>query len=84
MQPVEVELCAGTACHLMGAHELLTAVNTLKQTYGQRLQVRLTHCLGACERGPNTRINGLLYSRLTEEKLLALVNDLLATNRGTL
>ncbi len=82
MQSVEVEICAGTACHLMGAQGLLDVTNTLKQTHGQRLQVKLTHCLGACAHGPNARINGTLYSRLTEEKLLALVNELLADNRG--
>lgn len=83
MQPVRVELCAGTACHLMGAQQLLTAIEQLKQESGH-IQVKLTHCLGACERGPNARINGTLYSKITEEQLLATVKELLVTARGTL
>ena len=82
MQPVKVELCAGTACHLMGAQQLLTAIEALKRESGQKIQVKLTHCLGACDRGPNARINGTLYSKVTEEQLLATVNELLAKNRG--
>lgn len=84
MHPVEVELCAGTACHLMGAHQLLATINALKEESGHRLQVKLTHCLDACERGPNARINGTLYSKLTEEKLLAIIKKLLAETRGAL
>lgn len=84
MQPVRVELCAGTACHLMGSQQLLTAIEVLKQESGRGIQVKLTNCLGACDRGPNARINGTLYSKVTEEQLLAIVKELLAKNRGAL
>ncbi len=82
MRPVEVELCAGTACHLMGSQDLMTLVNNLRETHGNRLQIKLTHCLGDCGHGPNARINGVLYSKLTEEKLEAILTEVLTQDRG--
>lgn len=82
MRPVEIELCAGTACHLMGSQELMTVVNALRKIHDNKLQVKLTHCLGACGQGPNARINGVLYSKLTEEKLKAIVVELLTQDKG--
>lgn len=78
MQPIRIELCAGTACHLMGSQQLLTVVETVKMQVEEQIQVRFTNCLEACGRGPSARINGILYSRLTEEQLLAKIKELLA------
>lgn len=79
MKIVDVELCAGTACHLMGAPELSTALNSLSVDQKQLVRVRFTHCLNACGQGPNARVNGQLYSNLTAESLLEIVLKQLET-----
>ncbi len=38
------------------------------------------HCFGTCHLGPVIEINGVLYEKLTEEKLVRLLDDV--TNRN--
>lgn len=76
-EPLKVELCAGTACHLMGASDLLEALRSLPAAAQQLLSVQLTHCLGACGKGPNVRVAGVVYSHLNGEELQQLVLRLL-------
>lgn len=73
MRPIEIELCVGTACHLMGGNELMELVQNLPETKKGWVQLKLTHCLNACNKGPNARIDGILYSQLTEETLQRLI-----------
>lgn len=77
MKSLVVELCAGTACHLMGAGELIEAVQGLSVDMQRLVSVQLTHCLGACGQGPNARVGGVVYSNLNGEKLQRLLVKLL-------
>ncbi|NLW17914.1 MAG: hypothetical protein GX033_09825 [Firmicutes bacterium] len=84
MSIVNIELCAGTACHLMGTEQLLNSLENLQKRWGKRLHVQLTHCLGGCGQGPTARVNGQLYYKLTAEQLENTVNELLELERGAL
>lgn len=82
MKPLKIELCAGTACHLMGASDLLEALQGLPATTQRLISVQLTHCLGACGQGPNVRIDGVVYSKLPREELQRLLAQLLEGRSG--
>lgn len=69
-----VEVCAGTACHVMGASSLATLLQSLDQAQRDIVRVHLTHCLGNCGQGPNVKVEGKLYSRVTPEKLQEIIN----------
>lgn len=73
MNSITVELCAGTACHIMGANPLSNLLQSLEPEFNCVVKVKFVHCLGNCGHGPNVKIQGTLYSRVTSEKLLELI-----------
>ena len=75
MKRIVVEVCAGTACHVMGANSLITVLQSLSTAYKDTLLIRLTHCLSHCGQGPNVRVDGKLYNRVTPENLREIINS---------
>lgn len=73
MPVITVELCAGTACHVMGAHALNVLLKKMAPQLRKTIKVKMVQCLGNCGQGPNVRIEGTLYSRVTTERLLELI-----------
>ncbi len=47
-----------------------------------RVDFRGGHCFGNCHQGPIIEINGVIYEKLTEEKLISLLDEI--TNRKPL
>lgn len=74
MKSIVIELCAGTACHVMGAHGLNNFLNSLSDSLREAVRVKLTHCLGNCGEGPSVRVDGKLYGRVSVEKLQEIIN----------
>jgi len=48
---VDVQVCTGTACFLMGAGELLEAANALPEALRARISLTGAHCLDLCRSG---------------------------------
>ena len=42
---------------------------------GERVKLGTVYCLGLCSVGPNARVGDLLYARLDEAALVALVRS---------
>ena len=77
MPMVTVEICLGTACHLMGTQDLMNVLDSLPLDMRQNIEVKGITCLNSCGKGPNVRINGSLMINVTPEALLdALQNSL--------
>ena len=72
--PMVVEVCLGEACRPMDSQKLVDALEALPENIRQKLDVRGMKCLGVCGRGPNVRVNGLILSDMTPERLIAVIS----------
>lgn len=73
---IYLEICLGTACHLMGSEEIFSSIDTLPDHIKSKITVRGMHCLGACDVGPNVRINGTIYNQMTPDKLAECLKEI--------
>ena len=78
-----VRICDGTACHVKKSMHLLDAVrNHLKLEEGQNttpdmlFTVETVACLGTCGRAPAMTVNGEVFGLLTDEKAVAVIQDI--------
>lgn len=77
MEKIKVEFCTGTACHLMGAHELKQYLMSLPMDVKSSIDVSGSTCLGQCGNGPNVKINDVIYSNMTINDLEGIIQDIL-------
>lgn len=70
-----VEICAGTSCYLLGSQDLIDAIETLPVEKREKIELRGVSCLKACGKGPNVRINHIVLSNMTPERLLQILDD---------
>lgn len=75
MNIVKVEICQGTSCHLLGSQELVEAVNSLPASRLEQIELCTVDCLKSCRRGPNVSINGTVFSGLTPDQLVAMLEE---------
>jgi NADH:ubiquinone oxidoreductase subunit E len=75
MKKIKLEICQGTSCHLLGSQELLEAVEALPDTRRDAIELHRIDCLKSCRQGPNARIDGVVVSGLTAERLLGLLEE---------
>jgi len=75
MQKLVVEICVGTSCHLLGSQDLIQVVENLPAEIKCRIELQAATCLGACGKGPNIRVNGLVLSNMTPEQLQQIISD---------
>ena len=78
MKSLVVEICTGTSCHLFGSEDLLQAVDTLIMSKRERIELREVSCLQSCRQGPTVRIDGVILTGMTPDRLLGLIDDSLA------
>lgn len=78
MKSLVVEICTGTSCHLLGSEDLLQAVDTLIMSKRERIELREVSCLKSCRQGPTVRIDGVILTGMTPDRLLGLIDDSLA------
>ncbi|AZR74158.1 hypothetical protein BBF96_12575 [Anoxybacter fermentans] len=65
-----VEVCIGTSCHLMGAQDLIRAVQGLPGEKLNSIQLKTVPCLKSCDKSPAVRINGQIFAPITPEELI--------------
>jgi len=75
MKKIELEICQGTSCHLLGSQELLEAVVALPKKWREAIVLKRVDCLKSCRQGPNARVDGVLVSGLTAERLVLLLEE---------
>lgn len=75
MNKIKLEICQGTSCHLLGSQELLEAVETLPDARREAIELNRVDCLKSCRQGPNVRLDGIILSGLTAERLLVLLEE---------
>lgn len=82
-EKIEIRICQGTACFVLGAAELLIAVEEIPETWKTRCDISGAPCLGYCgeraedKRMPFVTIGGVPHHDVTPEKLLRLLGEAL-------
>lgn len=77
-----VDLCDGTACHVRGMPQIVTALeNDLDVKAGNttadgRITLHVVFCLGSCALAPVAVLDGQIVGRLSPQKAVQLVRKL--------
>ncbi|MGE5354110.1 MAG: NADH-quinone oxidoreductase subunit NuoE [Acidobacteriota bacterium] len=77
-----VRLCRTIACDMSGKEAVARAVEReLGITFGQttkdkRITLEYANCLGMCDQGPAMIVNDKVYTRLTPEKAINILNEI--------
>jgi len=77
MEKLLVEICAGTACLLLGSQDLVVAVEALPPGQRQQIDLREVTCLQCCRKGPSVRVAGRVLSNMKPDGLLEVMEDYL-------
>lgn len=75
---IQMTICTGTACYVMGAGDLLNLAEKLSAEEMEKLQIKGSPCLGFCKsegrgRPPFIFLDGELVSEATMDKVLPLI-----------
>jgi len=70
-----IEICVGTSCHLLGSQDLFHVVEALPIHRQAKIDLRGVACLQCCRKGPSVRIDGLVLTEMTPDRLLGVIND---------
>lgn len=73
MAKLVIEICVGTSCHLLGSGDLFSTVCELSAAQKENVEIKGVSCLGKCGQGPNVRVNGVILSGVTPDKLLKII-----------
>ncbi len=74
-----IQICMGSSCFARGNETNLAIIEEYLRTRGDTTVVdfRGSRCEGRCSAGPNLEIDGVLYSQVDSETLIALLNQCL-------
>ena len=76
MAKVEVKVCLGTTCFVMGGSNLQDLNEIIPQKYGNDVELSAANCLGLCSinweysKAPYVKVNEEVVSEATVEKVL--------------
>lgn len=77
MAKVNVKICMGTTCFVMGASQLQDLVDIVKNKYGEYVEVSGSTCLNFCTqkdneyaKAPYVTVNDTVISEATIDKVL--------------
>ena len=76
---VTVEICDSSNCHTKNSDKVIEKIeNFLKLKTGssnRNFKLKRMSCLGRCPEGPVVRINGKVYTRVTTNKIIGLIEN---------
>jgi len=78
MDKIELKICMGTMCYVMGGAELKDAVDELPPEMRNRIEVSYSPCLGDCNNGgepPYVQINGRTIACVSKTNLLQILKE---------
>lgn len=77
-----IRLCRTIICDISGKSKVEDAItNSLGIKFGEttkdkKITLEYTNCLGMCDQGPAMMINEKIYTKLTPEKAVQLINEI--------
>ena len=87
MEKIQVKLCAGTACFVMGAPQIQALEFSAPEDIADKIEVTEVRCMNHCSqgqgynKGPFVEINGEVMEEATFEKVVAKVRELIAKKK---
>ncbi|MFW6257108.1 MAG: NAD(P)H-dependent oxidoreductase subunit E [Bacillota bacterium] len=75
MKKIEVEVCVGTSCFLMGSQAILDTLKDLSGKLKKKITVKHISCMNRCERGPVVKIDGRALENATPEQVVKEIKD---------
>jgi len=84
MKRVEVKVCMGTTCFVMGGAALQGISETIKARYQDKVKVTASTCLNLCtanaqySKAPYVTVDGTVVSEATVDKILKEIDRKLA------
>ena len=84
MKKIEVKICAGTACFVMGAPQIQALEFSAPDDIADKIEIVEVRCMNHCNKGsgynkgPFVEVNGELIEEATMEKVVAKVRELIA------
>lgn len=73
MKSMALEVCTGTGCCLLGAQDLLAAIEALPEEIRCRIRLSEPACLKSCRQGPSILVDGTLHSGMTPDRLREII-----------
>jgi NADH:ubiquinone oxidoreductase subunit E len=76
MAKVEVKVCLGTTCFVMGGSNLQELNDIIPEKYGDKVEISAANCLGLCSinweysKAPYVKVNEEVVSEATPEKVI--------------
>ena len=86
MKKIDVKVCLGTTCFVMGSSNLQELSETIPQRYNNKVEVIGSPCLGICStnweysKAPYVKVDEEIIQEATVEKVLAKIDERLAKN----
>ncbi len=80
MAKVNVKVCLGTTCFVMGSSNLQELLDLVPKKYGDDVDVAGSPCLGLCSidwefsKAPYVKVNNEVIKEATVEKVLAAID----------
>ncbi len=78
-----VRICDSISCHLNHSNSILKAVKSFldleshQTTKDKKFTLEVVECLGHCEEGPVMMVNNKIYTQITEQEAVKILNNCL-------
>lgn len=81
MTKIDLKICMGTMCYVMGGAEIRALVEMLPENMTKHINVSYSPCLGVCDKvgePPYIELNGKLMSGVSKNELLQIIKESLS------
>ena len=83
MEKIEIKICTGTLCHVMGGADLPEFALELRNKYQSKIHISGSTCMNYCKDSkltpPFVEINGHLIEQADREKISAYLESIMAS-----
>ena len=83
-EKVQLKICVGTACFVQGGSDLLLYNDFVDPAIIAECEIEGSSCLNACKAdgagAPYVEINGVLHSKVTQDKFCKLLTEAVKDN----
>ena len=86
MKKIEVKVCLGTTCFVMGSANLQNLTEIIPQKFGDKVEISGSPCLGVCStnwefsKAPYVKVNNEIVQEATVDKVIEEIERQLAKN----
>ena len=86
MEKIQVEICLGTTCFVMGSSHLQDLIEIIPRRYNDKVEVSGKPCLGQCSQdceysqAPYVKVDEEVVSQATVEKVLKVIEGKIRNN----